>query len=135
MKPSNSSLGLIAGLLAAALSATPSPADFRSPSEDALLGAYVVCNLKNSRRIASQEGDPMSLAMAARGMCQSEELNLERDLVRSSGSMRGMKILDRFRKKALVQMGVIMRSVVDAVFIIWRLSAKCLRCQLLAVLL
>ena len=30
-----------------------------------------------------------------------EELNLERALVRSSGSMRGMKLLDLFRKKAL----------------------------------
>ena len=98
VKPSNSSLGLIAGLLAAALSATPSSADFLSPSENALLGTYVVCNQKNSRRIASQEGDPIALAMAARGMCQSEEFNLERALVRSFGSTRGTKILDRFRK-------------------------------------
>ena len=94
------------GLMLLPLSAAPSPADFLSPSENTLLGTYVDCNLKNSRRIANQEGDPIALAMAARGMCQSEEFNLERALVRSFGSMRGMKILDRFRKVHLRAMSL-----------------------------
>lgn len=44
------------------------------------LNKYVECNLHASKGIASQQGDPLSLAVAARGLCSSTEADLDKAL-------------------------------------------------------
>ena len=41
-----------------------------------LISAYYACNRDASRTIASQEGEPTSLAVGARNICRSEEMTL-----------------------------------------------------------
>src|SRR5947209_3511636 len=52
--------------------------DRRFESWKPLLKEYSACNRNASRIVATQPGDPMSLAIAARNLCRSDEANLQK---------------------------------------------------------
>jgi hypothetical protein len=51
------------------------------------LDKYAQCNNAASKGVASQQGDPLSLAVAARALCASTELELEKALHTAYGSI------------------------------------------------
>jgi hypothetical protein len=50
----------------------------KSVAYKAEMNSYVRCNMVSARDIAKQPGDPLSLAVAAQGMCSSEEAAVTR---------------------------------------------------------
>ena len=46
------------------------------------LAAYYDCNAKGAMVVWRQQGDPVSLATAVRGICQTEEAALQKAMVR-----------------------------------------------------
>lgn len=65
------------------------------------LKAYYACNAKQARIAARQEGDPVSLGIAARGMCQREYGNLWDALLRVRGPGSAESLLNYTRKLVL----------------------------------
>jgi hypothetical protein len=77
--------------------------DRRLESYKPLSRSYFVCNRSASKIVSTQPGDPVSLAVAARSICRSEEANL-REAVRAAYAddpKFGMDSMERFRAKAL----------------------------------
>lgn len=59
--------------------------------------AYYACNHRAARHVASQPGDPLSLGIAARGMCSADEAVLIEALRRSYEPGRALRMLERVR--------------------------------------
>ena len=107
------SFALIVCALATAIAVESATADVPSPfgnpsvKEDAPnsfqkeLEVYYTCNAKHARTVAGQEGDPVSLGIAVRGMCHREEANLGQILARSRGPQRAQGLLNEARKVVL----------------------------------
>ena len=68
---------------------------------DRELKKYVHCNVTASRSIARQEGDLISLALAARGMCIREHAALSTALRRVYQPALVLRLLDRARSRQL----------------------------------
>jgi hypothetical protein len=71
-------------------------ASYRSQIEN-----YVDCNMSASRKIGKQLGDPVSLGLAARGMCLREDLALLDALRRQHRPDVAVQIMDGFRARIL----------------------------------
>lgn len=60
--------------------------------------AYIDCNIKASRIVALQEGDPISLGLAAQGVCAREELALTNALNRAHRPRVAARLIDDVRQ-------------------------------------
>ncbi|MBX9840276.1 MAG: hypothetical protein K2Z80_00555 [Xanthobacteraceae bacterium] len=67
----------------------------------ASLDAYISCNLAAARRVAGQPGDPISLAVAARGICLRQERQLSEELIATKGELRAHRVLQVYREGML----------------------------------
>jgi hypothetical protein len=67
------------------------------------LREYKICNKKASQVVASQPGDPISLAMAARNLCRSQEQDLRRAIYAAYADNPnfGIEALETVRKSAI----------------------------------
>jgi hypothetical protein len=83
----------------------------KAPSYQAETYAYYLCNAKASRAYASQQGDPVSIAFAARSACTNERNALLTGLVRAYDPSRGGKLMAASENSALEQNTV---TVVEA---------------------
>lgn len=61
--------------------------------------AYIDCNYANSVKIAKQNGDPLSLAVAASGMCSREASNLAQALAQQHGAATASQMMSNFEIK------------------------------------
>jgi hypothetical protein len=77
--------------------------DRRFESWKPQLREYNACNRTASRIVATQPGDPMSLAIAARNLCRSDEANLQKAIYAaySDNPSFGMKAMEKVRKSVL----------------------------------
>jgi hypothetical protein len=71
----------------------------RVGSYGAEMDAYILCKGTAARKIALQSGDPLSLAVAARGMCSQEDAALLQALLRTHRPQVAMQIMDRSRQR------------------------------------
>lgn len=61
---------------------------------------YLRCNQAAAQTVARLEGDPVSLAIAARGMCINAEIALKKAAIAAHGSQLASKMIDIARKIA-----------------------------------
>jgi hypothetical protein len=62
---------------------------------------YVDCNMSASRKVGKQPGDPVSLGLAARGMCVREDLALLDALRRQHRPDVAIQKMDGYRARTL----------------------------------
>ena len=93
-------LALLISALSAGCTATGAEPKSAYSSE---MEAYIVCNLQASKAVSSQPGDPMSLAVAARGLCGNEELALNRAIDAAYRPDLALKIRDRLKMRTIEQ--------------------------------
>lgn len=67
---------------------------------DAELGAYIECNKASSRRVAPLDGEPASLAIAARNMCGRQASALT-DAAIKSGSKSSMLFTETLKRRII----------------------------------
>jgi hypothetical protein len=67
------------------------------------LREYSVCNKNASRVVATQPGDPLPLAIAARNLCRAKEAELRKAIYAAytDNPSFGMEALEKMRKSAL----------------------------------
>jgi hypothetical protein len=65
----------------------------------AQLDGYMACNLSASKVVSTQAGDPMALAIAARGLCGKEELALMQAVQGSHSPTAANRIIEMFRTR------------------------------------
>ena len=65
------------------------------------LKAYYACNANHARTLARQDGDPVSLSIAARGMCHRELSRLGDALIRVRAASTADSLLSFARKVVL----------------------------------
>jgi hypothetical protein len=97
MKSPHYAMMLVCGVLGAC--ATSSQDRFQSYKAE--MDAYMACNLAASKKVAPQSGDPVSLAIAARGMCAQEDVAYMYALMRQHRPQLAVQIMDRARERMI----------------------------------
>jgi hypothetical protein len=64
------------------------------------LREYILCNNAASRVVAPQQGDPISLAVAARGLCAKEEVALLNELKATKSEGAAYALLNGYKDAA-----------------------------------
>lgn len=82
-------------------SCAPTAGQDKTSTYGAEMNAYIACNVYAARSIAKQTGDPLSLAVAARGMCPKEDHVLHQALLRAHRPAIATEIMSRTRTRIL----------------------------------
>ena len=65
------------------------------------MNAYLDCNIRASRYVARQQGDPVSLGLAARGMCGKEDAALTEAVIKVYQAPMALRVMRLYREKTL----------------------------------
>ena len=65
------------------------------------MDAYLDCNVRASRYVARQQGDPVSLGLAARGMCIKEDAALTEAVAKVYQGPMVLRVIRLYREKTL----------------------------------
>src|SRR5215212_4058065 len=65
------------------------------------MDAYLDCNIRASRYVARQQGDPVSLGLAARGMCSKEDAALTEAITKVYQGPMVLRVMRLYREKTL----------------------------------
>lgn len=68
---------------------------------DVEVRAYAVCVTASAKAVASQTGDPVSLAYGARAMCGQSEVALRQKIMSQRSPTQAARLMDTFRDAAL----------------------------------
>lgn len=64
-------------------------------ADDTAIRAYIECNLLASRAVAAQAGDPISLAVAAMGLCSKEKIAVRQSLLSTHSALVAEAMMQR----------------------------------------
>lgn len=81
-------------------STTHQPSSGPSPFEPQMK-EYINCNLSNSSKIARQSGDPVSLGVAAHGMCGRSAADLSEAMAAHRGPAFATDMMSSFERKQI----------------------------------
>ena len=65
------------------------------------MDAYLDCNIRAAQYVARQQGDPVSLGLAARGMCGKEDATLTEAVIKVYQGPMALRVMRLYREKTL----------------------------------